>query len=185
MSDTPTLVRFKPGWEADGVGNDGLPLYRSNILIVLSRPPFLMVERVAEEEDIANYPMQFELFKKENAGRLKSYSEGYPLAMWPAVNEAEFRMLADRDITTVEQLAQLAKKKGSAFEGMPAEIATLAARAVKLLELQKGAPKFEQIVADKDGQIAALNEQVTDLRTANNNLQARVSQLMSMKNIVG
>src|SRR6187431_3321438 len=107
MNDTPTLVRFKSGWERDGVSKDGLPYYRANILIRLDRPPTLSVERVADEEDIANHPLQFQLFQKENAARKMSYAEGYPLCMWPSVNEAEFVMLVDRDITTVEQLAKL------------------------------------------------------------------------------
>lgn len=163
MADTPTLVRFKAGWERDGTGSDGLPLYKANILIRLDRPPYLSVERVATEEDIRDNPMPFQLFQKEQAARSQSYSEGYPLSLWPAVNEAEFKMLTDRDITTVEQLAGMHRdKRGQGDNTLPPEIKELAKRASKLLELQKGAAKFEELLKDRDGKIEALEEQVRD-----------------------
>jgi hypothetical protein len=158
MNETPTLVQFSAGWERDGTGSDGLPLYRQTIRIRLDRPPYLSVERVASEEDIAEFPIPFQLFQKEQLARKQSYSEGYPLTLWPAVNEAEFRMLVDRDITTVEQLAGLHKKHST----LPPELRDLAERASKLLALQKGAPKFEELIRERDGRIEALEEQVKD-----------------------
>jgi hypothetical protein len=83
--------------------------------------------------------------------------------MWPAVNEAEFRMLSDRDVTTVEQLAKLHRTaKGAGDSRLPAEIRELAERAHKLIELQKGTGKYEELLRDRDGQIAALKEQMQD-----------------------
>jgi hypothetical protein len=162
MSDTPALVQFKSGWERDGTGADGLPLYRANIIVRMDRPPYLSVERVATEEDIRNFPQPFELFQKEQSGRNQSYAEGYPLSMWPAVNEAEFKMLVDRDITTVEQLAGLHKSGRGATSTLPPELKELAQRASKLLELQKGAAKYEELLKERDGRIEALEEQVKD-----------------------
>ena len=156
MAETPTLVRFYSGWETAGQGSDGLPLYRENIMIRLDRPPYLSVTRVAEPQDLADHPGPLELFQKEQAGRRHHYSEGYPLALWPAVNEAEFKMLVDRDITTVEQLAK-AKTRD-----MPAELKELADRAQQLIKLQAGAAKFEDLLRDRDGRIAALEEQVKE-----------------------
>jgi hypothetical protein len=161
MNDTPTLVQFKSGWERAGTGTDGLPLYKANIIIRMDRPPYLSVERIAEEQDFIDHPLPFQLFQKESAAREQSYAEGYPLAMWPAVNEAEFRMLADRDITTVEQLALLIKR-GASTQNMPAEIRDLAERAVKLIALQKGAGKYEELLKERDSRIEALTEQVTE-----------------------
>jgi len=158
MSDAAALVQFKAGWERDGTGEDGLPIYRSTIIIRLDRPPYLSVERTASEEDFADHPLPFQLFQKEQAARKQSYSEGYPLSLWPAVGEAEFKMLVDRDITTVEQLAGLHKKHST----MPSELRDLAERASKLMALQKGAPKFEELLKDRDGKIEALTEQVKD-----------------------
>jgi len=158
MSETPTLVRFYSGWEPGGTASDGMPLYRENIMIRLDRPPYLSVQRVAEQEDFANHPGPFEMFQKEQAGRKGSYSEGYPLALWPACGEAEFKMLADRDITTVDQLAKA--KKAS----MPAELQELCDRAAALVKLQGGAAKFEELLRDRDGKIAAYEEALDDAR---------------------
>jgi hypothetical protein len=156
MSESPTLVRFYAGWETAGQGSDGMPLYKENIMIRLDRPPYLSVTRVAEPDDFNDHPGPFELFQKEQSGRKWSYSEGYPLALWPAVNEAEFRMLADRDIVTVEQLAKLPVRN------LPAELKELVDRAQHLVKLQAGAAKFEDLLRDRDGRIAALEEQVKD-----------------------
>jgi hypothetical protein len=173
MNDTPTLVQFNAGWERDGTSADGLPYYRQTIRIRMDRPPYLGVERVADEADMAEHPMPFQLFQKEQAARKQSYSEGYPLCMWPAVGEAEFRMLVDRDITTVQQLAGLHKK----HPNMPSELKDLAERAAKLLALQKGAPKFEELLKDRDGKIEALSEQVKDAMATIASQKTQIDQL--------
>jgi hypothetical protein len=163
MNDTPTLVQFKTGWERDGTSPDGLPYYRASILIRMDRPPYLSIERVADDSDMRDHPMPFQMFQKEQAARKQSYAEGYPLAMWPAVNEAEFKMLVDRDVTTVEQLAGLHRNaKGGGTSSMPAELVELAERAFNLIRLQKGAGKYEELLKERDGRIGALEEQVKD-----------------------
>lgn len=172
MNDTPTLVQFKSGWERDGDSADGLPYYRQTILIRLDRPPVLSVERVAEEQDFEDHPMPFKLFQKEQIARKQSYAEGYPLAMWPAVNEAEFRMLVDRDVTTVEQLAGL---RGA--RGLPPELIDLANRARALIQMQKSGAKFELIITDMKGQIEALQEQVKDASQLIANQKATIDSL--------
>jgi hypothetical protein len=177
MNDTPTLVRFSAGWEPDGVGSDGMPIYRENIMIHLDRPPYLRVSRVAEPYDIAENPGPFSLFQKEQASRTTSYAEGYPLALWPACTEAEFRMLADRDIVTVEQLAGLHRKNRGADDTMPPEIRVLAERAAKLMELQGSKGKFEELLRDRDGQIEALKEQVAEASKTIASLQTMVDTL--------
>ena len=131
MADTPTLARFYTGWKDGGTGEDGMPIYYETICIRLDRPPYLSVQREAEPSDFDDHPLAFEMFRKEQASRKVTLAEGYPLALWPACTEASFKMLADRDIHTVEQLAKQKKP------GMPAELRELADRAVKLLELQK------------------------------------------------
>ena len=172
MNDTPTLVRFKAGWERDGTGDDGLPLYRQNIIVRMDRPPTLSVERVAEEDDFINHPTQFQLFQKEQAARKQSYSEGYPLSLWPAVNEAEFQMLVDRDVTTVEQLAKMTRTPN-----LPPELKELAGRAAKLMDLQKGAAKFEHLLRERDGRIEVLTEQVNDAMQTINAQRTMIDQL--------
>jgi hypothetical protein len=96
------------------------------------------------------------MFKKEQATRKVTLAEGYPLTLWPACTEPLFKMLADRDIHTVEQLAKMRK------DTMPPELKELADRAVKLMELQKGPGKYEDLLRARDGKIRALEETIEE-----------------------
>jgi hypothetical protein len=160
MPDTPTLVKFYMGWVEDGAGPDGLPLFRQQLKIVKSRPPLLRLDLEATEADIEDFPGPYALFQKEEAARKTTPAEGYPLVLWPACGEMHLKMLAARDIVTVEQLAKLAGRGQD--EGMPADVKELADRAAKMVELQKNVGKFEKLIRDKDGQLAALQEQVDE-----------------------
>jgi len=159
MSDTPTLVRFSSGWERDGNGPDGLPLYRETVRVRMDRPPYLALEREAEEADIIDHPGPYELYQK-TCGARKAIV-GYPLALWPACPPHIFQMCAVRDIHTVEQLAQLMSKKrrAEALKTMPPEIVEIADRAVTMIELHGKAGQYESIVTDLQGQLAAMKEQ--------------------------
>jgi hypothetical protein len=156
MSDTPTLARFYSGWKGGGTGSDGMPIYYETIMIRLDRPPWLSVQREAEPADFEDHRMAFEMFQKEHSARKVTLTEGYPLTLWPACTEALFKMLADRDIHTVEQLARQKK------ETMPAELKELAERAVELVKLQAGPGKYEELLKDRDGRIKALEESLVD-----------------------
>jgi hypothetical protein len=162
MSDTPTLVRFSTGWERDGAGPDGLPLYRETTRIRLDRPPYLSLEREAEEEDIADHPGPYELYKKTCEARKAVV--GYPLALWPACPPHVFQMCAARDIHTVEQLAQVVsqKRRSEAVKTIPLELIEIADRAVKMIELHGKAGQYEEIVTDLQRQLDALKEQLTE-----------------------
>lgn len=162
MSDTPTLVRFINGWQRDGNGKDGLPLYRPTLLIRLDRPPYLSVEREASEEDIADHPGPFELYRKTQEARAEV--EGYPLAMWPVCLPHLFQMCAARGLFTVEQLAQLVLKKRRAetVRTIPPDIVELADRAAKLVELQSKSGKYEEIISDLQSQAQVLREQMDE-----------------------
>ena len=117
MSDTPTLARFYSSWKDGGTADeDGMPVYYEAICIRLDRPPWLSVQREAEPSDFEDHSMAFEMFQKEQVARKVSLAEGYPLTLWPACTEALFKMLADRDIHTVQQLARRSK------DTMPAEL---------------------------------------------------------------
>jgi hypothetical protein len=159
MSDTPTLVRFYSGWERDGSGPDGLPLYRETVRVRMDRPPYLSVEREAEDDDIANHPGPYELYKKTCAARKEIV--GYPLALWPACLPHIFQMCAIRDIHTVEQLAQTVSKKRrtEAAKTMPPDILEIADRAVRMIELHAKAGQYEELVSSLEGQLAAIKEQ--------------------------
>jgi hypothetical protein len=159
MSDTPTLVRFSQGWERDGNGPDGLPLYRETTRVRMDRPPYLSIEREAEDEDIVDHPGPYALYEKTREARKTIV--GYPLALWPACPPHIFQMCAVRDIHTVEQLAQLVSKKrrAEAVKTIPPDIIETADRAVKMIELHGKAGQYEEIVSNLEAQMAAMKEQ--------------------------
>jgi len=159
MSDTPTLVRFSSGWERDGSGPDGLPLYRETTRVRMDRPPYLSIEREAEEQDYIDHPGPYELYRKTCEARKEIV--GYPLALWPACPPHIFQMCAVRDIHTVEQLAQIVSKKrrAEAVKTIPPDIIEIADRAVKMVELHAKAGQYEEIVSGLEAQLAAVKEQ--------------------------
>jgi hypothetical protein len=165
MSDTPTLVRFYSGWERDGNGPDGLPTFRETVRIRLDRPPFLSVEREAEEVDMLDHPQPYELYKKTCDARKEIV--GYPLALWPACPSHIFQMCAARDIHTVEQLAQLVSKKrrSEAVKAVPPEVIELADRAVKMIDLQTRAGQYEELITTMQEQIEVMKEQLEEAVT--------------------
>jgi hypothetical protein len=152
-------VRFSTGWERDGNGPDGLPLFRETTRVRMDRPPYLSLEREAEEQDILDHPGPYELHKKTCEARKEIV--GYPLALWPACPPHIFQMCAVRDIHTVEQLAQLVSKKRRAetLKVVPPDIVEVADRAVKMIELHGKAGQYEEIVTNLESQLAAMKEQ--------------------------
>jgi hypothetical protein len=180
MNETPTLVRFITGYTAEGVGEDGLPLYRETVRIQLSRPPYLEVERLATEDDQIEYPHPWRLYQQEQKGRQLDGKAGYPLAMWPAAGPAEVKMCADREIFTVEQLAKLAGRGGD--QTVPPAIVELAKRARRMVELSKELGKHEAKISDLEGQIAAVREQNNELKAINETLQTKI-QILAARGI--
>ena len=176
MSDTPTLARFYSSWKDGGTADeDGMPIYYETICIRLDRPPWLSVQREAEPADFEDHSMAFEMFQKEQVARKVSLAEGYPLLLWPACTEALFKMLADRDIHTVQQLARRAK------DNMPAELRELAERAAKLVELQKGPGKYEELLKNRDGRIKALEESLDEASKTIMGQKSIIESLKAMK----
>lgn len=159
MSDTPTLVRFSSGWERDGSGPDGLPCYRETVRVRMDRPPYLSIEREAEEADFTDHAGPYELYRKTCEARKTIV--GYPLALWPACPPHIFHMCAVREIYTVEQLAQTVSKKrrAEAVKYMPPDIIEIADRAVKMMELHAKAGQYEDLVTNLTAQMNALREQ--------------------------
>ena len=160
--ESQALIRFTQGWAEDGVSPDGLPRYRETVRIIKSVPPYTQVEYEATEQDFEENPGPYQMFMKaEGARRLQPHQDGFPLALWPVVSVAQFKMLAARDIVTIEQLAKLADRR--ADDGMPGEFKELAQRAKQMLALSSELGKFEAIIRGQVGQIDALKEQVTEL----------------------
>jgi len=176
MSDTEALVRFYRDWHTDGEQTeDGLPLYREVIMITLARPPLLRIDRVAEDSDFDEFPAALDMFQREERTRTITEKEGYPLAMWPACNLAQVKMLAGKDIYTVEQLAKLAAKRGD--QSIPGEIRDLAVRAQAMIAMQKSGAKYEARVHDLEAQVEMLNEERNEARATINALTQTIDNL--------
>lgn len=175
--ESQALVRFKSGWAEDGVGEDGLPRYRETIRIVKSVPPLTQVEYEATDRDFDENPGPYQLFLKEEGARLQHPSEaGFPLALWPVISPAMFRMLAARDINTVEQLAKLAGRGSD--PNMPGEFKEVADRAKTMIEMSADLGKFEAKIRDITGQRDALVEQVNELKAT---VSAQNSMINTLK----
>ena len=174
MSDHPTLARFVIGFEPDGVSEaDGMPIYREVTKVVLSRPPYLEVSRIADDDDIHTYADAYKIFLREQEGLKKNTVDGYPLVLWPAINAADLQACLVREIFTVEQLAKLAGRGGPS--NVPPPIIEVAKRAKRMIELQRDTGRHEAKITELEGQIGALREQNNEFRAqieANNTLIA-------------
>jgi hypothetical protein len=162
------------GWAEDGTSEDGLPRYRPTVRIIKSVPPFTEVQYEATEIDFDENPGPYQLFLKEQGARLQQpVQDGFPLALWPVITPAQFKMLSARDIFTIEQLAKLRSDPS-----MPGEFKELVERAQQMLKLSANLGKFEALLRDRDGQIEALTEQVVELRGT---ISAQNSMINSLK----
>ena len=168
------LVTFYESWRQNGVGEDGLPLYEQVVMIRKAKPPLLMVEDPATEEDYEYFADAWRLFQKTRAVRDLSI-KGYPLVLWPVISPSELQTLIARDIVTVEQLAALADKKDSK---LPAPVVELAKRAQKLLAMQGKVGKFEAIIHELEAQRDQLQ---AELKEANATISAQNTMLTQMR----
>lgn len=172
--ESQALVRFTPGWVEDGVSEDGLPRYREMVRVIKSVPPYTQVEYVATELDFEENPGPYQAFLKEQGARLQQPTEaGFPLALWPVISPAQFKALAVRDITTIEQLAKLAGRAD-----LPGEFKELVQRAKQMLQLSANIGQFEAMIRDRDGQIEALTEQNRELAAT---ISAQTSMIATLK----
>lgn len=181
MSDqTQALIRFKAGWERNGVSEDGLPRYSPAVRIIKEVPPLTRVEYLATEQDFEDYPGPYALYQKEEAARRQEPREdGFPLALWPAVDPSQFEALAHRDINTVEQLAKYADRRGEG--SMPGEFRELADRAKVMIALTSQIGKFEEMMRDLKGQNAALVEQTAEQRATISSQNSLIASLRGQK----
>jgi hypothetical protein len=161
MSDFPALIHFYQGW-ADSMTTspDGLPLFIDTTMIQIEKPPLLKLNRAATRDDFANYPAEYEAFKNTLKARDATVGDnGYPLVMWPVLSPAEVETFAARGIYTVEELAKLAGRRD-----LPGNLAELALRAERLMDMQKNFGKYETMVQERDAQLAEVNAQLIEMR---------------------
>jgi hypothetical protein len=178
MEENIALIRFVRGYAENGVSKDGMPSYRPCVKIIKEVPPLTKVEYEATEDDFENPQFRdaYEAFKRtEKAMKADAGADGFPLALWPACSPSEFMMCAARGISTVEQLAKLAKRRE-----VPLEIQELAVRAQSMIAQQANIGKFEAIIRQKEAELAAILEEVRELRMAVAQRDARINSLMTM-----
>ena len=161
MSDFPALIHFYQGW-ADSMATspDGLPMYVDTTMIQIEKPPLLKLNRLATHEDFSNYPAEYDAFKHTLKARDADISDkGYPLVMWPVLTPAEVETFTARGIYTVEELAKLAGRRD-----LPGNLAELALRAERLMDMQKNFGKYETMIQERDAQLAEMSAQLTEMR---------------------
>lgn len=161
MSDFPALVHFYEGWaDANEISSDGMPIYKNVTMIQIEKPPLLKLNREANREDFATHRDEYEAFKKTIKARESNVAEtGYPLVYWPVLSPADIEMFSARGIYTVEALAALAGDRT-----MPPNLAELALRAERLMDMQQNFGKYEAMLQERDGQLAAVAEQLKEAR---------------------
>ena len=161
MSDGPALVHFYLGWDdLAETSEDGLPVFKKVTMIQIERPPTPNLHRVASPQEFVDYPDEYAVFKNEIKGRDPAIAEiGYPLVMWPALAPHEVATFTARGIFTVEELAKLAGRRD-----MPANLADLALRAERMMDMQKNFGKYEAMLRQRDAELAEANEQLKDMR---------------------
>jgi hypothetical protein len=175
MSGDAVFVHFYMGPDdiPSSVGPDGLPVYPIVLRVKRSKPPLTSVDRPATDEDIAESPDAYKMFKNETQGREMSGEEGYPLSMWAALSPSELTECWHHGVFTVEQLAKTPQAN------MPPAIVELAKRAKRMIELSAKHGKYEAIISELEGQLAAMKEHNTELRALNEAMKVRLDILQA------
>lgn len=171
-SDLPALAIFHDGKVPDGLGADGLPVFKDVLMIRVNRPPYLDIDRIADDSDIAYFGEQYTLYTKTTKSKYDT-TEGYPLSMWPGCSASELEMLAVREVYTIQELAKLAARKETLIPPLR-EVAARAQRFIKLAA-DKGAAEaqMEQLRAENE----AMKEQLQEGRQENARLQATIDAM--------
>src|SRR5262245_23525626 len=163
--------RFFYGYRPTGqIDASGLPVQEQVLMIRKAVPPLTQIDAVATEQDFEDYAGPYKLFQKEQKGfDTADRQDGYPLALWPAINEADMRACFHHEIYTVEQLA-------AHRAPLPPSVDQARSRAKRMVELGKQKGRYEAVISELEGQIGALRE-------ANNELLARVQGLQTQLGI--
>ena len=173
MSDHPALITFSEGWALSPEPSpDGLPIYNEAVIIHIERPPLLSLQRAATKQDFADHPAEYEAFQAVRAAKRNVGDDGYPLVYWPAVSAADVQMLAVRNIVTVEQLAKLANNRD-----LPGQLADLALRAERMIDMQKTFGRHEALLAESNAERDEMIAQNKDLKQSLSAAQALIDTL--------
>lgn len=160
MSERGAVITFRDGWaDSHQASPDGMPIYTEQVLIRILDTPLLDIERVATQAEMREHKDAYDAYLATRKAQRNIDDSGYPLMYWPAASAAEVQMLAVRKITTVEQLAEYAGD-----DSLPGQLADLALRAERMIDMQKSFGKYEVIMREYEGEIEVLKGQLTELK---------------------
>lgn len=171
-SDLPALAIFFDGKIEDGLGPDGLPVFKDVLMIKVSRPPYMSIDRIADDSDINYFEEQYRVYSKQAKAKYAT-AEGYPLSMWPACSQSELEMLSVREIFTVQELAKLAQRK----EAVIPPLRPVAERALRFIKLSKDQGAIEAQIEELRAQNEAMKEQIKESNEENARLKATLEAL--------
>lgn len=160
--DANLRVQFDtfPHLDQDASDKEGRPIYKEEVYIMIMVPGERdIVHRPAWEKDYERFPQQYAAFKnKQN----QDQASGTPLKVVPWLSLGQVKELEYFNCFTLEQLATMPDSTAQKF----LQINKLKQLAKDHLQVAKEAAPLTAMRAEmdqKDGQIAALTNQVSDL----------------------
>lgn len=147
-SDAAVMFEERPWYNEEESTKQGRPVYENRVFITKHKDKLSVYVNRATDEDIAQYPRQYEAFQK----RRQSREAGIPIGMLPAITPAQRATCEACRIYTVEKLAE-ADEKIMAVLRMP-ELKERAleylGKSAKMSELQAEIDALKKKLGEKD-----------------------------------
>lgn len=139
--------------------NGGLPTYADMEFVTVSAPGQreTLIHTQATDYYQWRFPAEYKAFKDGQQAAVT----GTPLSIWPYLKPSDVKALEHQGVRTVEQLASLS----DSVKGMQ----SLKARAKEFLAAAKDTAKagvLQDELAQRDAQLAAMQQQLDDLKAA-------------------
>jgi len=151
------MIRFFDKAMQDGTGRDGLPTYSMVPYFEAYRSASIHVIRPARGTDKVSHPKEWKAYL---AAREPDH-DGFPLAAWPQINDAERQGLAERGIHTLETLID------TDMTGAPKEFQEAQEHAKEFMaNMRSDAPKLAARIDELETENGALKDQIEDLKKA-------------------
>lgn len=135
-----------------GTDEQGIPFYKNEVFVKISRDITNTVDRRIKESDKDRFPAQWRFFEKQD--QTPEHVEGLFVEMWAPAKPDDVMNLKGHGIFTVQQLAKVSGK------GTPSHILDLVSKAKNYLKLNEGTAKlFEEVeqLRTENGQLKEIN----------------------------
>jgi hypothetical protein len=142
-----------------GEDENGIPLYKNEVFVTITRDITNTVERKMKPEDCKRFPAQWEFFQNQCKGG-EGDVEGLMIEMWPPATPADVLNLKGNAIYTLQDLVGREKKT------LPTEFAELQDRAKKYLSINGDTAKLLNELAEAKADLEVRNETIKDLQAA-------------------